>query len=127
MRIRNHLSQISSMFVLILLALSLLAAPGRSAETTQTFNGEVTDSICANSGSHEEMMAKMPRMGRDKATCTKQCAELGAKYVLYDQEDEKLYNLDNQAKVSTFAGQRVRIAGTLEGNNIIVRDIETIG
>ena len=69
----------------------------------------------------------MPGMGRDKATCTKQCAELGAKYVLYDQEDEKLYNLDNQAKVSTFAGQRVRIAGTLEGNNIIVRDIETIG
>src|SRR5215469_3470059 len=127
MRIRNHLSQISSMFVLILLALSLLAAPGRSAETTQTFNGDVTVSICANSGSHEEMMAKMPRMGRDKATCTKQCAELGAKYVLYDQEDEKLYNLDNQANVSTFAGQRVRIAGTLEGNNIIFRDIETIG
>jgi len=47
--------------------------------------------------------------------------------VLYDQENEKLYNLDDQAKVSTFAGQRVRIAGTLDGNNIIVRDIETIG
>ena len=127
MRIRNHLSQISSMFAPILLALSLLAAPGRSAETTQTFKGEVTDSMCANSGSHEEMMAKMPRMGRDKARCTKQCAELGAKYVLYDQENEKLYKLDNQAKVSTFAGQRVRIAGTLEGNNLIVRDVETIG
>jgi hypothetical protein len=127
MRIRNYLSQISSMLAATLLALSLMAAPGRSGETTQTFKGEVTDSICAKSGSHEEMMAKMPRMGRDKATCTKQCAELGAKYVLYDQENEKLYNLDDQAKVSTFAGQRVRIAGTLDGNNIIVRDIETIG
>ena|SRR5215472_575533 len=126
MSIRNHLSQLSSMFAPALLALSLLAAPARSAEAPQTFKGEVTDSICGNSG-HEEMMAKMPRMGRDKATCTKQCAELGAKYVLYDQENERLYYLDDQAKVRTFAGQRVRIAGTLEGNNITVRDIETIG
>jgi len=126
MSIRNHLSQLSSMFAPALLALSLLAAPARSAEAPQTFKGEVTDSICGDSG-HEEMMAKMPRMGRDKATCTKQCAELGAKYVLYDQENERLYYLDDQAKVRTFAGQRVRIAGTLEGNNITVRDIETIG
>jgi len=126
MSIRNHLSQLSSMFAPALLALSLLAAPARSAEAPQTFKGEVTDSICGNSG-HEEMMAKMPRMARDKATCTKQCAELGAKYVLYDQENERLYYLDDQAKVRTFAGQRVRIAGTLEGNNITVRDIETIG
>ena|SRR5215472_3628291 len=127
MRIRNHLAQLSSMFAPALLALSLLAASGRSAEAPQSFKGEVTDSICGQTGSHEKMMAKMPRMGRDKATCTRQCAELGAKYVLYDQENEKLYNLDDQAKVRTFAGQRVRIAGNLAGNNIIVRDIETIG
>ena len=126
MRIRNHLSHISLMFAPTLLALSLLAASGRSAETTQTFKGEVTDSICAKSGSREGMMAKMLSMGRDKATCTKQCAGIGAKYVLYDQENEKLYSLDDQAKVRTFAGQRVRIAGALEGNNIIVRDVETI-
>jgi len=75
---RNHLSHISSMLAPTLLALSLLAAPGRSAETTQTFRGEVTDPICAKSGSHQEMMAKVPGMGRDKATWTKQCAEISA-------------------------------------------------
>jgi len=72
------------------------------------------------------MMAKIPSMGRDKATCTKQCAAMGFKYVLYDEASKKLYNLDDQARAGTFAGRRVQIAGTVEGNNIKVRDIETI-
>ena len=126
MRTRNYLARVSWMFA-PLFALSLFALSGGSDQTTPTIlRGEVTDTICAKSGSHEEMMAKIPSMGRDKATCTKQCAAMGFKYVLYDEASKKLYNLDDQARAGTFAGRRVQIAGTVEGNNIKVRDFETI-
>ena len=124
----NKLARVSLMFAPVFLALSLLAAPGRSGQTTPTIlRGEVTDTICAMSGSHDQMMAKMPMMGPDKETCTRRCAEIGAKYVLYDEANKKLYNLDDQAKVSTFAGQKVRVAGIVEGNNIEVREVQAIG
>ena len=128
MRMGNYLIRISSVLALTLLAVSLLAAPGRSSQTApKILRGEVTDTICAKSGSHDEMMAKIPSMGRDKATCTKQCAAMGAKYVLYDEADKKLYNLDDQARVRTFAGRRVRLTGTLEGNTIKVTDVKAVG
>jgi hypothetical protein len=125
---RNNLARVSRMFAPALLASSLVAALGQSGEMTpKIVRGEVTDTICVKSGSHDQMMAKMPMMGSDKATCTRRCAEMGGKYVLYDEVNKKIYNLDDQARVSTFAGQRVRIAGIVERSNIRVRDVEAIG
>lgn len=116
------------MFATILLALPLWTVSSPSDEAgPRNFTGEVTDSICAKSGSHDEMMAKMQRMGRDKETCTKQCAELGAKYVLYDEGSKAVYTLDDQEKARKFAGRRVRVAGTLAGNQIRVTNVEAVG
>ena len=116
------------MFAAILLALPLWTVSRPSDEAgLKNFTGEVTDSICATSGSHDEMMAKMQRMGRDKETCTKQCAELGAKYVLYDEVSKAVYTLDDQGKAEKFAGRRVRVAGTLAGNQIRVTNVEAVG
>ena len=57
----------------------LSGAAGRSG-VANTFQAEVTDTFCAQSGSHNEMMAKMSSMRRDKETCAKKCTLIGAKY-----------------------------------------------
>ena len=93
------------MFATILLALPLWMVSRPSDEpAAKTFTGEVTDSFCAKNGSHDEMMAKMQSMGREKDTCTKKCTEIGAKYVLYDEGSKAVYTFDDQEKAKTFAG-----------------------
>ena len=125
---RNRYVRFLFAFGISLLALPLWTLPGSSNQlTSKIFTGEVTDTICAKSGSHDEMMAKMQSMGRDKETCTKKCAELGAKYVLYDEVSKAVYTLDDQSKAQTFAGHRVRVAGTLDGKRIRVTDVQAIG
>jgi len=115
-------------FATILLALPLWMVSRPSDEpAAKTFTGEVTDSFCAKNGSHDEMMAKMQTMGREKDTCTKKCTEIGAKYVLYDEGSKAVYTFDDQEKAKTFAGRRVRVAGTLAGNEIKATDVEAVG
>lgn len=93
----------------------------------QIFSGEIMDSLCAKDGSHEKMMDEMKSMGRDKNTCTTKCAQLGAKYVLFDADKKTIYGLDDQDKAAAFAGQRVRVQGTLAKNKIKVDNIEPMG
>jgi hypothetical protein len=122
---KNRFVRYSMMVATGLLALPLWTMSALSGQMgPKTFTGEVTDTICAKSGSHDEMMAKMQRMGRDKETCTKQCAQLGAKYVLLDEASKSVYSLDDQAKAERFAGHKVRVAGVLEGNQIRVSNVE---
>jgi hypothetical protein len=97
----------------------------QSAEM-QAFSGEIMDTLCAANGSHQQMMQQMKNMGTDKGTCIKQCLLLGAKYALYDDAKHSFYRIDDQAKdkVEPFAGQRVRITGTLDKKTIKVSDIK---
>jgi hypothetical protein len=125
---KRTLTGIPFLLAAVLLAFPMARVPGRSgAPNPNTFNGEVTDTICARSGSHNEMMAKMPTMGRDNETCTKKCTQIGAKYVLYDEANKRIYKLDDQSKAEAFAGKKVRIAGTLEGDAIRVVSVEALG
>jgi hypothetical protein len=98
--------------------------PGTNNE--QTFSGEIMDSLCAKDGTHEKMMDEMKSMGRDKNTCAIKCAQLGSKYVLYDAGRKTIYGLDDQDKAEAFAGQRVRVQGTLAKSKIKVHKIEAI-
>jgi|SRR5579863_799304 hypothetical protein len=99
--------------------------PGKA--NAQTFSGEIMDSLCAKDGSHEKMMDEMKSMGRDKNTCATKCAQLGSKYVLFDADKKTIYGLDDQDKAEAFAGQRVRVLGTLTKNKIKVENIEAMG
>lgn len=77
-----------------------------AAQRPQTFVGVITDDMCAKDG-HETM-----RMGPNDAECTKACIDAhGAEYVLADGKD--VYTLSDQKTPETFAGQRVRVTGTL--------------
>jgi hypothetical protein len=122
---RTPSTRIPFLLAAVLLTFPLGQVPGWSGTpTANTFTGEVTDTICARSGSQNEMMAKMASMGRDKETCTKKCTQIGAKYVLYDEANKKFYNLDGQAKAEAFAGRKVRVSGKLEGDVIRVANVE---
>ncbi len=115
-------------FAIIALAAGILAFPSRTAHADDkgagVFTGEVMDSLCAKDGSHDKMMDEMKSMGRDKATCAQKCVQLGAKYVLFDPDKKAIYALDDQDKAASFAGQKVRVKGTLEKKKIRVSSIE---
>ena len=91
-----------------LLAAALLAAASVSAAPApQTFTGVVTDEICAKNG-HAKM-----QMGPTDAACTKACVLLhGASFVLLDGKN--VYPLSDQKKPEEFAGQKVKIVGSLD-------------
>ena len=90
----------------------------------QVFTGEVTDTFCAKNKSHEEMMNENKTMGREKQTCAQKCVQIGAKYVLLDASKGTVYQLDDQAKAAAFAGQEVRVVGTVENNLLKIASID---
>src|SRR5207253_4566320 len=91
------------------------------AQKQQTITGEVMDSSCAKLGSHE-MMEKQHGMSSSPASdkaCTLACVKAGAKLVLYDASTKTVYELDDQKKSDQFAGEKVKITGTIEKDNTI--------
>jgi len=98
-----------------------------SPSTPQTIVGDVTDTMCAPSKSHVSMMAKMPNMGRDASSCARECAKIGAMYVLLDNQTGRVYQVDDQAKIAQFAGHQVKVTGTLTASGIKVVNINAIG
>ena len=82
-------------------------------QKNQSFNGEIMDSACAKSGSHDAMMKAHPDMKTAK-DCTLGCVKAGSQYVLYDSATKTVYQLDDQKKPEQFAGQMVTVAGNLD-------------
>ena len=98
-----------------LLMAVLLAHAGD--DKPQTFRGEIGDTQCAlnvhsMTRSHAEML-KSKKMGGTPGACASYCVQyLGGDFVLSSKND--VFRLDNQEKVRLFAGQKVKITGTLE-------------
>ena len=85
----------------------LVVAALSAAQSKQTFTGTITDNMCAKAG-HAQM-----RMGPTDAECTTACVSIhGATYVLYDGKE--VYALSDQRTPEKFAGQKVRVTGTLD-------------
>ena len=123
MTVKNSFIRILCLLSIMLVAFSLHAAQADS-NAPPTFTGEIMDSLCAKAGTHAQMMQDMKSMGKDKATCSVKCIQLGAKYVLDDSGKKAIYELDDQEKAEKFAGQSVRVSGTLEKKKIKVSSIE---
>jgi hypothetical protein len=99
--------------VLALATVSLATLSG--AQAKRTFTGSITDSMCANTAGHSSM-----RMGPTDADCTKACVTAhGATYVLYNGTD--VYELSDQQTPEKFAGQKVRVTGTLDAKTRTIR------
>ena len=99
------------------------------AQKAQTFHGEIIDSQCANMWSHDAMENKEGT--KNTADCTKKCINnnVGSTYVLYDRSTQTVYQLDDQDKAETMAGERVTVTGTLDSSKktIHVQSIEQGG
>jgi hypothetical protein len=101
------------------------------AADEKTFRGEIADTQCALnvhslSKSHKEMIGMKPDLKTD-ADCARFCVkERGGKFVL--QSKEKVYRLDKPDEAEPFAGQQVKIVGTLDPktNTITVRNVTPI-
>jgi hypothetical protein len=87
-------------------------------DAPKTFTGDIMDSACAKGGAHS------PTMGTSKQ-CTMACVKNGSKYVLYDGATKTTYQLDDQKKPEAFAGDKVKVTGTLDAKTktIHVTDI----
>ena len=97
------------------LLIGLLAVASLSAaQGKQTFNGTITDSMCAKAD-HSQM-----QMGPTNADCVTACISAhGASYVLYDGRD--VYMLSDQKTPEKFAAQKVRITGTLDARTKTIK------
>ena len=84
--------------VSLLFAVALLAAAGQ-----QTFTGVITDSMC---GKDHAAMKVTP-----DSKCVLDCVKHGSKYALFD--GKTAYVLSDQKTPEQFAGQKVKITGTL--------------
>ena len=99
-----------------LAAIFSFAVHGRAAEE-KTFKGEIADTQCALnvhslSQSHKEMMEMKPEI-RTAADCARFCVkERGGRYVL--QTKDQVYKLDAQVLAEEWAGQKVKVLGTLD-------------
>jgi hypothetical protein len=99
---------------LFLVALAGVVLSG-AAPAKRTFTGVVTDSMCANKAGHSAM-----RMGPTDAECTRACVDVhGAQYVLYD--GTHVYTLSDIKAADRFAGQKVRVTGTLDAKTSTIQ------
>lgn len=112
------------------LGITLFAIRGRGADE-KTFRGEIADTQCALNvhslnQSHKEMMGMKPEIKTD-ADCARFCVkERGGRFVL--QSKDKVYKLDAQVLAEEWAGQKVKVVGTLDPktNTITVDKIEAL-
>ena len=94
------------MLGLLLMAGGLCAqnAPSFSVRNSETFTGEITDSICAEGHNI--------RITKGMKNCVLTCVKFdGAQFVLYNSEIKHVYQLDDQLQPEAFAGQEVTIIG----------------
>ncbi|HUS06193.1 MAG TPA: hypothetical protein VMZ52_07855 [Bryobacteraceae bacterium] len=76
-----------------------------AADGPKAFTGTITDSMC---GMNHKMMNIRP-----DAKCARECVKKSkdVKYVLHD--GKKAYKLSDQQTPAEFAGQKVKVTGTL--------------
>ena len=83
----------------------------------RVFAGLLTDDHC---GARHDMDSDM-----NPTECTKMCVRNGSRYVLV--EGNKRYALaGNESQLDALAGQRVNVAGTLNGNTIKVESTSSV-
>ncbi len=97
-----------------LLAAGISLAAPKAGGKQRTFVGNISDSMCG-------LKHMMP--GGDKE-CTLKCVQEGSKFVLADTAKGQVYDLSDQEKPKEFAGQKVKVTGSLSGKTITVASIE---
>lgn len=85
-----------------------------SFAANKTYRGQIMDSNCAKMGNHNAGY-KLSGTHTPK-DCTLACVHGGAKFVLYNSATKTTYQLDDQTKPEAFAGENVRVIGSLDSS-----------
>jgi hypothetical protein len=107
------------------IAIAVLAHAGDAV--MRTFRGQIADTQCALNihsltRSHAEML-KSKATGGTSGSCATYCVRyLGGDFVLSSKNE--VYRLDNQERMRRFAGQKVKITGTLESKTKTIHVVE---
>jgi len=119
--------------VLCLIALNLVTTTGLLVVRAddKVFTGEIGDTQCSMNvhsldKTHTEML-KVKGVGKTAADCTLYCIKnRGGRFVL--QSKRNVYLLDNQELAEGYAGQKVKLTGTLDPKTgtIQVRSIDPL-
>jgi hypothetical protein len=96
-------------------AFLLIAAACLAADAPKTFTGVITDEMCGND---HKMMNVTP-----DSKCVTECIKAGSKYALIS--GSKVYKLSDQSAPAKFPGQKVKVTGTLTGDTIAVKSVES--
>jgi len=120
-----------SVLCLIGLILLCLTSPSAFGGDEKVFTGEIGDTQCAMNvhsmdKSHKDML-KVKGVGKTATDCTLYCImNRGGRFVL--QVKDKVYRLDKPELVEPYAGQKVRLTGTLDPQTetIQVRSIDPV-
>jgi hypothetical protein len=75
-----------------------------AADAPKAFTGVITDTMC---GADHKMMNVSP-----DSKCVTECIKMGTKYALL--EGTNVYTLSDQKTPEKFAGQKVKVMGTLD-------------
>ena len=107
-------------------AIIMFLAVAWASPKNETFTGEIMDSKCSKMNGHAEMTKNHETIHTEKE-CTLFCVKHGAKFVLFNAINKMTYQLDDQDKLSQFAGASVTVTGTLDDSNktIHVADIKS--
>lgn len=107
-----------------LLAAIVFIGPAALDAGDANFEGEIADSQCAMgvhslNRSHKEMI-EMGHAGNTAEDCTRYCVHSrGGRYVLLAKHD--VFKLDNQDMAEKYAGQKVKVTGTLDPKTNIIQ------
>jgi hypothetical protein len=99
---------------ILLFSMALTVVGTTGADREQTFTGVITDSMC---GVNHQPMNVAP-----DAKCVRECVKAnpaGVKFALNDGRN--VYKLSDQATPAPFAGQKVRVTGTLFAKTAIIQ------
>jgi hypothetical protein len=94
---------------------ALLLAVPVVAQKTGEWTGYITDKHCGKKGAVAE----------HTADCVEKCTKDGSKAQIWNETDDKAYNLNDFSKVKAYVGKKVTVQGTLDAKTNTIA-IETV-
>jgi len=120
----SHKMRMGILFAAVALLSLYSFAKDKPKDTTLNLHGAIMDSQCAfnvhsDAHSHDWMTKRGVQGANDEESCTRHCVkDMGGSYVLVVKKD--VYKLDDQIKAEQFAGKKVKLSGTLDGETHIL-------
>ena len=101
-------------FLAAIMVIGCLAWATDSSKST-SITGWVSDDMCGAKAAHPGAEA-----------CTKKCADKGAKLVVVDDKDHKVYNVANQDALKGHEGHHVTVTGTNDNGTLHVDKVAMV-